>query len=253
MAQLAFPDLHLTTDIVLAGESKVIAYWVSRGTQKGELRIADLPRSKPSNRPVAFSEAAFFRVVDGKIKEGWHLSDRLTMLEQMGSLGRAGTGLGGGGEEPRMPEPPAVPSGSVTSSEDGQAVMRRLIDEVWNEADVEVADEIFHPLAVSPSAPQLPPGGAGVKGIVTMFRSSFPDFHISIEDMVAEENGVAALLTESGTHEGEFMGIAPTGRHVQFQEIGILRFSGGKVVESWYETDMLGLMRQLGAVGYPSG
>lgn len=134
------------------------------------------------------------------------------------------------------------------SAEENKAIFHRFIEEVWNKGNLAVADELFTPDAVSPSAPNLPPGSEGVKIIATMFRSAFPDFHMTIEDLIAEEDKVVARFTQGGTHKGEFMGIAPTGKQVEFTEIGILRIVGGKVVESWYETDMLGLMQQLSAV-----
>ena len=95
--------------------------------------------------------------------------------------------------------------------------------------------------------------------MATMFRTAFPDFHMTIEDVIAEANMVVGRFTQGGTHRGEFMGIAPTGRTVSFTEIGVLRIEGGQVVESWYETDLLGLSQQLtqpatapsGAVGTP--
>ena len=75
-----------------------------------------------------------------------------------------------------------------------------------------------------------------------MFRSAFPDFHMTIEDLIAEEDIVVAFFTQGGTHRRTFMGASPTGRQVQFTEIGILRVAGGKVVERWFEPDMLGLL-----------
>jgi predicted ester cyclase len=126
------------------------------------------------------------------------------------------------------------------STEENKAIFRRFIEEVWNHGNLAVADELFAPNAVSPSAPQLPPGSE--------FRSAFPDFHMKIEDLIAEGDKVIARLTESGTHLGEFMGIAPTGKHVEFTEIGILRIADSKVIESWYETDMFGLMQQLSPI-----
>ena len=127
--------------------------------------------------------------------------------------------------------------------------MQRFIEAVWNNGDFAVADEIFRSDATSQSAPQLPPGPAGVRVIATMFRSAFPDFRMLIDMMVAEGDQVAAHFVQTGTHLGDFMGIPPTGRRVEFTEIGILRIEDGKVVESWYQPDMLGLMQQLGAVG----
>ena len=134
------------------------------------------------------------------------------------------------------------------SAEENKAIFRRFIEEVWNQGNLTVADELFAPDAFTPSAPQLPPGPEGVKTIATLWRTAFPDFQMTIEDLIAEEDKVAARFTERGTHQGEFMGIAPTGRQMSVTEIGILRMVDGKVTESWYEVDMLSLMQQLGAL-----
>jgi predicted ester cyclase len=138
------------------------------------------------------------------------------------------------------------------STEENKQIFRRFIEEFWNQRNLEVADELFAPDAVSPTAPQLPRGPQGVKEIGGMVLRGFPDFHMTIEDLVAEGDKVAARFMERGTHRGEFMGIAPTGNQATWTEIGILRIKDGKVVESWFQTDMLGLMRQLGAIAVPA-
>lgn len=138
------------------------------------------------------------------------------------------------------------------SEEDNKVLFRRLIDEFWNKKNLGISDELFAPDAMTPSVPQLPPGPEGLKAIGNIFFTGFPDFRMSIEDIVAQGDKVAARFIERGTHNGEFMGITPTGRQVTWTEIGILRIEGGKIVESWYETDMLGLMQQLGALPAPS-
>lgn len=71
-----------------------------------------------------------------------------------------------------------------------------------------------------------------MKAIGDIFFTGFPDFRMSIEDIVAQGDKVAARFIERGTHNGEFMGITPTGRQVTWTEIGILRIEGGKIVES---------------------
>lgn len=134
------------------------------------------------------------------------------------------------------------------SLDEQKLLMRRFIEEVWNKGNLGVADEIFDRQATSPSAPQLPPGPEGVKIIARMFRSAFPDFHMTINDLIADGDKVVGRFSQGGTHTGTFMGIAPTGKKVEFTEIGILRIANGKVVESWYATDMLRLLHTLGAV-----
>ena len=89
--------------------------------------------------------------------------------------------------------------------------MTRFVDEVWNEGDLDVADEIFHPAATSPSAPDLPPGGAGVRIIASMFRTAFPDFHMTIEDTIVEYPFIVVRFMETGTNGGPLMGMPATG------------------------------------------
>jgi ketosteroid isomerase-like protein len=134
------------------------------------------------------------------------------------------------------------------SSQDNKALMTRFIEEVWNKGNLDAADEIFDPQSTTPGIPQLPPGPEGAKVVARVFRTAFPDFHITIEDLVASGDKVAARFSQTGTHRGPFMGAAPTGKRVQFTEIGIIRVAGGKVVESWYETDNLSLYQQVGLV-----
>jgi predicted ester cyclase len=137
---------------------------------------------------------------------------------------------------------------SVEEIQQNKELMRRFIEEVWNRGNLDVADELFDPQATTPDAPELPAGSEGAKVIARMFRSAFPDFHMTIQDLIAEDDKVAGRLTQSGTHQGTFMGAAATGRQVQFTEIAILRIARGRVVESWFQPDMLGLYRQLGLI-----
>jgi len=139
------------------------------------------------------------------------------------------------------------------SREANKALMRRFIDEVWNRGNLGVADELFAPSHTSPSAPSLPPGSAGTKILASMFRSAMPDYHIDIDLLVADDNQVAARLIQSGTHTGgALMGIPATGKKATWTEMGVLRVSDGKIVESWFEADMLGVMQQLGVATMPS-
>jgi predicted ester cyclase len=84
-----------------------------------------------------------------------------------------------------------------------------------------------------------------------MFRSAFPDSYFTVEDMMAEGDKVATRKTFHGSHQGEFMGIPPTGRQVSMGLIDIVRISDERVVEHWSMGDNLGLMQQLGVVSQP--
>ena len=129
-------------------------------------------------------------------------------------------------------------------------MVRRFIEEVWNRGNLDVADEIFHPEASSPSAPMLPRGPEAVRMLAGMFRSAMPDYHMEILDLLADGDRVLARFTQSGTHSGgDLMGIPASGKQATWGEMGILRFAGGQVVESWYNVDMLGMLQQLGVGG----
>ncbi len=84
-----------------------------------------------------------------------------------------------------------------------------------------------------------------------MFREAFPDSYFTVEDMVAEGDKVVTRKTFHGTHEGEFIGIPPSGRAVSMGLIDIVRISDGKVVEHWSMGDSLGMMQQLGVIPQP--
>ncbi len=134
------------------------------------------------------------------------------------------------------------------SRRENETIIRRFIQEFWNEKKLAVADELFAPDATCPSAPQLPPGPAGVKMVANMVFTGFPDFQMKIDKIVADDDRVCAHYIETGTQKGEFLGVKPTNKRATWNEMGILRIKNGKVVESWFTTDMLSLMQQLGAV-----
>ncbi|MCX6081305.1 MAG: ester cyclase [Chloroflexi bacterium] len=132
------------------------------------------------------------------------------------------------------------------SSDQNKQIMRRMIEEVWNQGNLPSADELFASTHTSPSAPQLPPGSEGVKMMVKMFREAMPDYHMNIDLMVADDAQVSARFTQSGTHSGgDLMGMKASGRKATWTEIGVLRIEDGKIVESWYEVDMLSMVQQL--------
>jgi steroid delta-isomerase-like uncharacterized protein len=144
----------------------------------------------------------------------------------------------------------------LVPAEENKAIFRRYVEELGNEGNFDLADEIFdHYLAHQSDGTTLERGPEDVKRFMGEFRSAFPDFHSTIEDMVAEGDKVVTRWRARGTHQGEFRGIAPTGKEIEMTGIGIFRFSTeGKVVESWDAMDQLGMMQQLGVVEQqPSG
>ena len=140
------------------------------------------------------------------------------------------------------------------SAEQNKALVRRFVEEVQSRGNIDALDEICSPEFVNHSAPpRVPTNCEGVKQLTAMFRQAFPDSYFTIEDMMAEGEKVATRKTFHGTHQGEFMGILPTGQQVSMGLIDIVRIADGRVVEHWSMGDNLGMMQQLGIVPRPRG
>ena len=135
------------------------------------------------------------------------------------------------------------------STEQNKALVRRMVDEIFNRGNMNLADEFLASDFVEREElpPGIPSGREGVTQLTTMLRSAFPDFKATIDDLVAEGDKVVIRQTWRGTHRSEFMGVPPTGKSVSFGVIDILRIAGGKVVEHWGLMDSMSLMQQLGA------
>ncbi len=139
------------------------------------------------------------------------------------------------------------------SAEENKALVRRFIDAA-NQNNLAVFDALFAPDFVSRDTVVLvPPGPEGVRQLFTAVRAAFPDFHETIEDLVAEDDKVVARWTTRGTHQGEFAGIPPTRKPVTWKGMFIVRVVDGKFVEVWQAHDQLGLLQQLGATITPPG
>ncbi len=134
-------------------------------------------------------------------------------------------------------------------SADNKALVRRYVEEVLNKKNLALIDELFAPTFIDHDA-SMPEakGPAGVKRLAAMAHATFPDLHFTVEDMVTEGDKVVYRYTMRGTHQGDFMGIAPTGKQFAVTGIHIYRVGDGKLQEEWENWDMLGLMRQLGVL-----
>jgi len=124
------------------------------------------------------------------------------------------------------------------SAEEIKALVRREQVELWNDTgNVDAAEELFAPDYVE-----------AAKQEAADFRRGFPDVVSTIEDLIAEGDKVVARWRSRATHRGEYMGIPPTGKEVEFTGISVYRIEGGKIAESWNSEDQFGLMRQIGAI-----
>ena len=139
---------------------------------------------------------------------------------------------------------------------DNKVAFTRFADAV-NTGDMELIsktiDEVVEPNALIHTPLSIEGTGAELlKEVFGRLHRAFPDLHITVEDMIAEGDKVAARDTVTATHHGEYMGLPPTGRSITYNEIFICRFAGGRIAESWGIVDDLSQLRQLGALPWGS-
>ena len=130
-------------------------------------------------------------------------------------------------------------------------VVGRFVEEFWNAGNTAAADELM----AADAEIHMPTGELvdpeGLKGFAAAWRESFPDWHSTFEELVAEGDRVAERWKGRGTHRGELQGIPPTGERVETPGSVFYRIVGGKIVEFRGQLDMMGLMQQLGAIPSP--
>lgn len=135
------------------------------------------------------------------------------------------------------------------SPEELKATARRVPDELLTQGDLAVADAVFAPDLIHHGPLPHAPGVEGTKQYILALRRAFPDLCATVEDEIAEGDRVVLRLTLSGTHQGEYYGLLPTGRRATWQQVAIQRIGlDGKVVEDWSSPDLFGLLQQLGAL-----
>ncbi|MBZ0291012.1 MAG: ester cyclase [Anaerolineae bacterium] len=136
------------------------------------------------------------------------------------------------------------------STEQNKALASRLVEEILNQGKASLVDQLFSPDFVENEElpPGIPPGREAPKALFSMLRNAFPDFKATIEQMIAEGDKVVIYMTWTGTQQGEFMGIPPTGNRISINVIDIIRIADGKYVEHWGLMDGAKMMQQLGAM-----
>jgi len=122
-------------------------------------------------------------------------------------------------------------------------------DPVWGPKDpAKVASSITPDVLFHAPVPTGATGAQALKQVWTVLLRAFPGLHVAIEDLIAEGDKVVARNTVTGTHQGEYHGVPPTGKSVTYHEIFILRFAGGQIAEIWGVVDLYSQLRQLGLI-----
>jgi len=135
------------------------------------------------------------------------------------------------------------------SIEENKALIRRSLEEIWNKGNLDAVDKFYAVDGIDHNAPPgSPPGFDFMKQFHSIILPAVPDIRVTVDDFIAEGDKVVCRFTASGTQQGEFMGIPPTGKQFTIMEIRIYRINGGKIVECWGLFDEMGMMRQLGVI-----
>jgi predicted ester cyclase len=134
------------------------------------------------------------------------------------------------------------------STDAAKAVVRRNNEEVQGRGNFDVFDELFaFDFIDHTPQPGFTPDRDGARSLCRALRAAFPDFHAEIHWQAADRELVTTYKTYHGTHQGPFLGQAPTGRRIHFETIDVMRVRDGKIVEHWGVANLFSLMQQLGA------
>lgn len=137
------------------------------------------------------------------------------------------------------------------SSETNIAALERMA-EMINTGNLDSFDEVVDEVAVDHDpAPGQERGPEGFKDFFTTLRYAFPDLQLAPVTVIADDDHVAMAYTINGTHQGEFQGIAPTGKQISARGVEIVKFREGKLIERWGSSDEVGILKQLGMTMEP--
>ncbi len=137
---------------------------------------------------------------------------------------------------------------------DIKELSRRILDEVWNNQNLDAVDEMIAPnfMQHDSQSPVAVRGIDGYKQFVRYYLTAFPDCHFTVEDQMSEGQMVATRWTVTSTHAGNLGDIPATGRRTSATGISWSRVENGKFVESWTNWDTLGMLQQLGVMPAPA-
>jgi steroid delta-isomerase-like uncharacterized protein len=141
---------------------------------------------------------------------------------------------------------------STAQATSNKATFHRFYD-AMNTGDAEVIsktiDEVVEPnVLFHAPVPTGATGAQALKQVWAVLLRAFPDIHVAVEDVITEGDKVVCRDTVTGTHQGEYRGLPPTGKSVRYNEIFIVRFAGGRIAEIWGVVDVFSQLQQLGAI-----
>ena len=236
----AFPDIHWTVEDQVAEGDIVVTRLTGTGTHQGELM--GIPAT---GLPVTATAIATVRIAGGKIQESWSSWDALGLMQQIGVM------------PPTYTDPtwgaPSEMTGDPGDPATNTATVLYFVQKFWNEHNVTALDNThsLEIIAHDPAIPGHPSPYNMYKHVCLLYLAAFPDFRVTIGNIIAEADKVAVRWTVNGTHMGTLMGVPPTGIPVEFTGTTIHRLADSKIVENWWSYDALGMMQQITAPPEP--
>jgi len=233
----AFPDIVFTVEDLVAEDDMVLARTTYTGTHTGPMFA--IP---PTGLPITSKSMFISRFSDGKIEEGWIQLDGLGLLIQLGLIPPMGAPDYGWGVA-------SAAMGAAGTPEENKVLTSREPLEVWNEAALDVIDEIIAEGFVGHyDMGNTVKGIDGFRQYVSNLLTAFPDFHVTVNELFAEGDLVVFQATASATNLGPFGPIPATGKPWTNTATVVRRVADGKIVELWQIGDMLSLLTQIGLV-----
>lgn len=143
----------------------------------------------------------------------------------------------------------------MASAQDHREFVRNWNEQVWRQGNLDVIDDLVADdfVARDPGRPEPVRGPDGVREMVEVVRSAFPDVDVELQDCIVENDRIAVRNTITGTHDGEYFGIEATGESVEVDVVAFQRIEDRRYVEEWRLLDSLSFLQQLGIVEPPTG
>jgi steroid delta-isomerase-like uncharacterized protein len=235
----AFPDIAFTVDQIVSQDDLVASRWTATGTHRAEWQgIA------PTEREVTWSGINIFRFACGKIAESWGEADHISLRQQLGASDVPPAPQAASTPAPAAPAATPCPTDTPAAN---TTVARRWTEEVVNEGQIDLLDDLLAPDAVhhGGSFPSVQ-GPEAIKAAMRRVIETFP-MQLSVDLTIAQGELVAVRWSGTGTHEGPFLGVEPTGAEVTLTGINLYRLSCGRIVESWSVVNVLDQLRQIQA------
>jgi steroid delta-isomerase-like uncharacterized protein len=141
---------------------------------------------------------------------------------------------------------------SPTSTMQSQSVLQHMFDKAFNQGNLAAIDELVAPDGISHHLSWgMPANRMGLKQLIAMLRTAFPDLQCTIEDEIIAGDKIAAHWTMRGTHKGLFLGNSPTNKPILVQGLIYARTNNNQIIENWTMIDQMGVLQQLGLVPPP--